>query len=509
MKRADMVMIVLFLIAGMGAGCAGPGAEWNHEGQTEKIKIEIMAKSWKGGGWPDNYHPIIQYINKKFNVDLQIQWVPNANFAEKMDVVFASGKIPDVMRIDPSIFLKWSKQDAFIDLQPYLSKYPNLQSIAQPDEWSLLNPPGKIYGIPIYETAQNSVYVRSDWLDSLGIPIPADSEFTLDKFYEIAKAFAAQDPDKNGKQDTYGFSALGNSLKLGVPQLEAAFGLANGWKEQNGELVPMQIQAAEWTSFLSFMRKAYDEGVLDPNFLTNRTFNDIYSMGKIGFAIDMHYQFSQQTNQQLQMIEPKGKFIELSPPIGPNGLRGTKTPVSGMTKVVLSKKMDAIKRDRILELFDWWVSPDGEDILKNGIEGVHYERHGDGYKMTDALAAEGEGRQSLLWNWVLRNQTNTFNIYKWSDPVWAQEMKQSIENAAKYPYKDASEGYSAFSATYMEKGGGLDIRFLQTVLEIIVGKKPVESINDAIAEWRKNGGDQIIMEVNAAYKAAKSSNPVK
>jgi len=153
-------------------------------------------------------------------------------------------------------------------------------------------------------------------------------------------------------------------------------------------------------------------------------------------------------------------------------------------------------------VLDWWVSPEGEDILKNGIEGVHYQKKADGsYEMTDALKAEGQGRQSLLWNWMLRGNTNTFNIYKWSEPQWATGMEKSIENARQYPYKNASDGYLNASDTFTKQGKALDDKFLQTVLEIISGKKPVESINDAVNDWKKNGGDKIVEEVNAAYKA--------
>ncbi len=154
------------------------------------------------------------------------------------------------------------------------------------------------------------------------------------------------------------------------------------------------------------MSRAYKEGVLDKDFITNTNFNEKYAQGKVGFA-DMHYQFSQQTNQQLQTISPGAEFVELSPPMGTNGSRGNSTPTSGTIKVVLSKDVDDEKRDRILELFDWWVSPEGEDILKKGIENIHYKKNSSGaYEMTDELKAEGEGRQSLLWNWVLRNNNS-------------------------------------------------------------------------------------------------------
>ncbi|WP_309119743.1 extracellular solute-binding protein [Paenibacillus sp.] len=512
MKKALSTLVALLMVTGIAAGCSSQGGSVPETTDgapnvepgdaSEKIKIEMMAASWAGGGWADNNHPTIQYINEKFNVDLQMQWIPNANFYEKLNVIAASGQFPDVIRIDsPGVFMQWAEQGALLDLSSDLSDYPTLQGVATPEEWQLLNPEGRIFGIPIYNTAQNTIYVREDWMKKLGIELPGEDEFTIEKFYEIAKAFTEQDPDGNGQRDTFGFSALGNSSNLGIPELLAAFGIANGWKEQNGELIPMQAQAEEWKKFLSFMNTAYNEGVLDQDFITNTNFNEKYAQGKVGFA-DMHFQFSQNTNKQLQSFIPGAAFVELSPPIGEDGSRGNNTPTSGMIKVVLTKNVDEKKRERILQLFDWWMSPEGEDIIKNGIEGAHYKKNADdSYEMTEALQAEGEGRQSLLWNWVLRSNSNRFNIYKWSDPEWAAKMEQSIVNAKKYPYKNAADEFIVSSPAYTEKGSALNQKFQNTVIEIIAGKKPVDTIDDAIQEWKQGGGDQIIEEINAAYKA--------
>ncbi|CAG7619084.1 extracellular solute-binding protein [Paenibacillus allorhizosphaerae] len=510
MKKMFSTTIAISLLLGVAAGCVQRDANLQNadvsteepDEMSENIRIDMVIASWKGGGWPDNNHPTIKYINHKFNVDLQIQWVPNANYAEKLNVIAASGKMPDVIRIDsPNLFLKWANQGVFLDIQPYLPQYPQLKRISSPEEWGILNPKGKIYGIPIHATSQNTIYVRADWLHNLGIELPGNDEFTIDRFYEMAKAFTTQDPDGNGKQDTVGFSVLGNSIHMGMPELLASFGIANGWQEKDGQLIPTQIQSEEWKSFLTFMRKAYEEGVLDKDFMTNTNFNEKYAQGKVGFA-DMHYQLSRQTNQQLQSIAPNARFVELSPPIGKNGMRGNTTPTSGMIKVVLSKDVNEKKRNRILSMFDWWVSAEGEQIIKNGIEGYHYKKLANGsYEMTDALKAEGEGRQSLLWNWVLRSNSNTFNIYRWSDPVWAKEMEQSIANAGKYPYKNAGDAYIDSSASFAEKGKPLADKFQKTLIEIIAGKKPVESIDDAIAQWKRDGGQKIMDEVNAAYKA--------
>ena len=70
----------------------------------------------------------------------------------------------------------------FLDLKPHLPEYSNLQNIAKPEEWALLNPKDQIFGIPIYATAQNTIYVRADWLTKLGIPVPTAEQFTIDTF---------------------------------------------------------------------------------------------------------------------------------------------------------------------------------------------------------------------------------------------------------------------------------------------------------------------------------------
>lgn len=44
------------------------------------------------------------------------------------------------------------------------------------------------------------MWIRSDWLEALRLETPE----TMRDVLEIARAFATQDPDGNGKNDTYG-----------------------------------------------------------------------------------------------------------------------------------------------------------------------------------------------------------------------------------------------------------------------------------------------------------------
>ena len=64
---------------------------------------------------------------------------------------------------------------------------------------------GKIYGVFNKFEGGTLPTVRQDWMEKLNLEEPK----TLDDFYNVFKAFKEQDPDGNGKDDTYGLSTAG------------------------------------------------------------------------------------------------------------------------------------------------------------------------------------------------------------------------------------------------------------------------------------------------------------
>ncbi|MDR6553893.1 extracellular solute-binding protein [Paenibacillus qinlingensis] len=477
----------------------------------EKITINSMAGSFKGGGWPDNNHPIIQHINEKFNVDFNMQWVPGANYDEKLNVMAASGQLPDLFVVNELEYLRWQSQGVFVELTPYLKQYPNLAKAIPQEMMEVLNPPGKLYGLGKFQPAnQLSVVVRKDWLTKLNIPVPNPDTFTLDQFYEIAKAFAKNDPDGNGKADTVGFTASGSdpgiSLLNGAQPLEIAFGLADLWKEENGKLIPRHVQTNELKQYLAFMRKAYEEGVLDRDFMTNSgtIVNDKIGGNQLGLAVAQH-QLVERSVAQLKKIAPNAEIIQLPPPKAPSGLRGNPTRVGGTTKIVLNAKLDEKKRQRILSLLDWWATEEGTKIIKSGPEGIFYTKSADGKVELTERGKKEQDSVNILNNWFFRNSSMKYETREWDDQKKPEALvKFQTENAMYAAKADPSVGFTNLSATYMKKSTDLDAKFKEAMLKIIMGREPVESIEKAVEDWKKNGGDQIVKEVNEAYSANKS-----
>ncbi|QCT01543.1 extracellular solute-binding protein family 1 [Paenibacillus algicola] len=483
---------------------SGNEADQPKEEEREKLSISMLAPSYAGGGWPDNNHPTIQYLNEKFNVELNIQWIPGPNYDEKLNVMAASGNLPDLYKVLPAsdLFIKWQGEGAFVDLQPYLKDYPNLQKAFPQEIWGMRNPKDKIYGVP--QGSPNTPFsyvVRKDWLDNLGIEVPEPGGFTVDEFYRIAKAFALEDPNQSGKQDTLGFS-FGEFA--GEAPLRYAFGLSPGWQEIDGQLVPFQVQAEEMKNYLTFLNRAYREGVLDKDFPLNKgsDIQDKASSGKLGIDHAIPVAMIRHESK-LKEANPEAEFIQLPPLIGPTGIQLNDSKEM-LDKIVLNTKMDEQKINRILEILDWWVTEEGTDIIKNGPPGVYYTENGDG-TFTPAESVKSEGnRIAILNNWFFRSIANDHDVYKWDPEAYKDRIIGFMEEASTYAAPlDPVAGITHLSPTYAKKAKEIEKDYLQDVYSIIIGTKPIDHLDSAIAKYKKNGGDQIIKELNEAYQSLK------
>lgn len=506
MKKKLLVLCAFMLSVGSVIGCSKPDAgasttsnqQENKAGGandiSEKLTITWMARSFQGGGWPDD-HPMIRELNQKFNVDLKMQWIPAANYKEKLNVLAASNDFPDIFLVLHPEFNKWKKQGLFLDVKPLLKDYPNLAKIPQ-DTLTRLNPQGKILGLPYYLTeARDSLSVREDWLKKLGLSAPK----TLDEFYEVAKAFATQDPDGNGKNDTVGFSLYTDTTSNIFREVEfimGGFGLANEWKEVDGKLVPYQTQVEEWKNFLTFMNKAYNEGVLDKDFAVNkiRAVVEKFEGNKVGFAYLNPNEWNTHVNNVTKLV-PTAIPTAIDPPVGPTGKTGTLTlPV--LDKNVINAKIDPKKQQRIMMILDYFLSPEGSDFIKHGIEGVHYKKiSNDKYEKLDAA---NKDRQDLLNNWVFRPFDPSIKFYKWEDPAQHKKILQMFENNEKHKWANPASGFD--SETMNRSGANLNIKFMETVNKIIMGREPISAIEKASADWLAGGGNKIIEEINKVYK---------
>ncbi|MBF9018918.1 MULTISPECIES: extracellular solute-binding protein [unclassified Oceanispirochaeta] len=155
---------------------------------------------------------------EKYGINVEVAWSADASqYDAKVNMAIASGDIPDVMFVNAGQQLtSLVRGDMVIDvddyfefLSPMVKEYLTegvgaeaLRSVTFDGKTKML--PANVSGL-----INNSfpLFVRKDWLDTLGMDLPE----TMDDFKEIAIAFAKDDPDQNGKDDTYGLAVMGKT----------------------------------------------------------------------------------------------------------------------------------------------------------------------------------------------------------------------------------------------------------------------------------------------------------
>jgi putative aldouronate transport system substrate-binding protein len=314
---------------------------------------------------------------------LDITWVPNADYGDKTNVTLASNKLPDIMVVNEKApaFIKAAEAGAFWDLTGKLDKYPNLTP-ADPQVAKNVEVNGKTWGIyRVRPLLRSSVTLRKDWLAKVGLPEPE----SVPDLYQVAKAFTEQDPDGNGKKDTYGLiiPKWPGPYASASPYdaFETWHGAPNGWGERNGKLV-QGFDTEEFLTANRELKKWVDEGLINPDFATLDPGNwmDPFVQGKGGIIIDVNVKSTDLFNL-FKEKDPKDfdKVVQTGNLKRADGQKFS-LPFAGYANVLAISKQRIKTEDQLeetLQVLDKLESKEGSVLLSNGIEGRNFKREGE------------------------------------------------------------------------------------------------------------------------------------
>lgn len=163
-------------------------------------------------GYTPEENPNTWMFEGKTGLKAKVAWVANgAAYDQKIGQCVASGEIPDLMFVSFKTYLTLVKAGLIADLTDELLEgdHPTLQSIWKERNYEALESlkvDGRIYGIPSTAASFDGsplLWIRKDWREKLGIAEPK----SLKDIENLALAFINEDPDGNGKNDTYGLCA--------------------------------------------------------------------------------------------------------------------------------------------------------------------------------------------------------------------------------------------------------------------------------------------------------------
>lgn len=489
---AVLLTLPVLLTACGGGASQQPKAQSAQSEEAGPLELSIMTITPSSPPAADD-NVIKRAIEKATNSKMNIQWVSNNIYKDKLNLTLASGQIPDLTFIsDPfsSSFRSLVNQGVFWDISPYIKDYPNLQKGIPSIAWELTKlDDGKNYGIPRArdENDESFFIIRKDWLDKLGLKPPT----TTDELYQVMKAFVEQDPDGNGKQDTVALAASitpddasnwgGVGPVLGT--IESAFTGVNGkWKLDGDKLVYTAL-LPEVRQALEYNAKAYKEKLLPEDLLSLKTtqIRDLFKGNKAGIVVDKTGTGNRVYTTDLRKLVPEFSDTQFYPLTSINGYTPKGTGFNGI--LAIPKSVPEPKMKRILKLIDQWTAPEVSAIQRFGFEGVHYTLE-NGVKIVnfDKLNADNASDFNQIVNSIDPSLDQTPPT---PDMKAADDQRKVVQaERAKVSKADISVGLN--SPTALKISPQLDKQIQDLKSKIIIGREPITAWDDFVAKLKTN-----------------------
>jgi putative aldouronate transport system substrate-binding protein len=442
---------------------------------------------------------MIRAIERKAGASLDIDWVPNDNYSEKLVNAIETNTLKQVTAVSDTDYLLVKnaiRSGMFWEIGPYLDDYPNLSKLKQ-STLQQTAVDGHIYGLfSERPPSRQGLIIRKDWLDKLGMKEPE----TLDDLYRMLARFTHDDPDGDGKNDTIGLADRNDLIFGAFKTISSYFGTPNNWLLENDKLKPA-FMTAEYVDTMNFMKKLYDEGLVNRDFaVTSKQIQRyMFITGKAG-AIVGAMDDAKRLRDEMKKIDPRAELTLVNRIRGPKGYGIWSIPDYSGVFLFSKRAIESESELRtILQFFDRTMEADICNLLKYGIEGVHYTVQSGKVVVNQAMSESINKDVLPLYSLAIANISNP-NLLKLSDnnqdPLAAQADKRIADNE-QFLIRDPAAGLS--SPTFDERGAELATIMTNATYDYILGRIDAAGFRKQIDVWKQSGGDAVMDELNAAY----------
>ncbi len=324
---------------------------------------------------PANDKMIVKEIEKRTGITLDIQANPSATFQDKLRVKMASGKLPDIFHgLKPAELKKLGQQGAVVAINDYADMLPNFKKLyMEENDWvikSYGDEQGKLYAWPIYNMnrdVNHGFMYRKDIFDKNGIKEWTNTEefyqalVKLKEIYPDSYPLASKTVVNIFRDYAYGWGIGGTQYPTYYDEA------AKSWK-----FATVQPENKE---MLDFMKKLYNEQLIDPEFITATsdswtskmtTDKSFVTYDWIG-RLDLFYNQVSATNPEFD--------LRYANPVGPTGNIRTLPKVDANWSITVANNEN---KEVALKLLDYLTSPSGAALVTLGVEGETFEFDADG-----------------------------------------------------------------------------------------------------------------------------------
>ncbi|MEK3734948.1 extracellular solute-binding protein [Paenibacillus sp. FSL M8-0334] len=474
-------------------------------------------------------------LYKEMGINLNYKWIVTGSeqYESKLNIAIASNDLPDIMQVNATQLRQLADAGQLEDLTAAFDNYASedLKMVMDIEKNALPSATfdGKLLAIPSTQPVIGGsaplVWVREDWMEKLNLPEPS----SMDDLIAIAEAFAKQDPDGNGKADTYGL-ALTKDIGLNA----SSVGFFNGfggfpqiWVEDAAGNLQFGSIQPEMKEALGKLQEMFQNKLIDPEFGVKDTVKVFESVttNKIGMIIGPSW-YPAWPLWDMVKEDENVKWKSYPVPSVDGGAATVQMPFAVSQYYVVKKGYS--NPEVIVKLANLYYE-------KLYSENAEFDKYG---QVVEGDTSIGVNKYSLV---------EVVNPNK--DLIRQEELEKALESGSDAEissaetvimYKEFQEylagnnplGWSGYAAngpdgsmkqlrllndegkvttnayvgapteTMADRKATLDRLEQETFIKIILGEASLDSFDEFVANWKKLGGDQITEEVNA-WKAAR------
>lgn len=497
------------------------------------------AKILDGMSYEDNAYT--RFLKDDLNIEVVYDWIASSSdYDEKMNLCIGSGTIPEMMNVNATQYRALLKYDMIQPLDQYFEDYASdklkgfVESGGEELKKCITNDKGEMMAIPapsMMVGEMNEMWIRQDWLDNLGLEVPR----TWDEMAAVAEAFVTQDPDGNGEDDTIGILGPGNSNHIndigdnqfGLDPLFCSFqSYPQYWLQDEDGTVKYGSIQPETRVALEKIQKLYTDKLIDPEMLVRNNCQEAVLSGKVGIFFgpwwsgytvgeatlageaDWRAYFtplSEDGKYYTHMPDPTSKYVVVS--------KSCKNPEAAfkiISYLVANEQQwtdDGITSSEMscADFYPLWNGYDNADEIEVFTDTLEKYLAGEitmddvDFSQHKLLKSDMEAVTELK-----KEPYDDFSLDKWNlDSDLAKtnlpRLVSLLVGGAPYvndKYIPVYNAYSGQTETMQAKWANLKKMEEETFAKIIMGKADISEFDTFVENWKNQGGDQILKEIN-------------
>ena len=463
MKAKNLLILSTVAVCALATACA----KSNEPERDETGKVIVTCWINEGnkfeGATKDS---ILKQIEETCGVNLKISGAThNSDYYTTLNPKVNTGEIPDIIFTVPSGqgngYNNWINQDLIWNYDELLAEKPGeykyLEAIFNSNVYKNIQYGENMHTLLPFMSERSgwTIYYRADWLINIGYYTEVDGvkvakpPVNMDEFQDVMMKFTKNDPDGNGKDDTYALSPGGTPTWFNP--LFHAFGVTTDYDLDANNNPVYQYLQPEYKNFLVWANDMYQKGYIDPQFAGNTPNTDDrnkFYTGRSGILITNGLSHVQWVVKGAENV-----FGKCCVTVGPAPVGTTNIGVPGAHGFSdwggwwggFSISKIAKDPHAILKFLNYINGPEGNALFHYGVLGKHYDLGPNGEVIPNIEERDGEPIDTFYSVSDQNGDKNPAGLHQIGDHFqrvlkWNEDETEFIslpdESSIPYEYKD-------------------------------------------------------------------------